>query len=176
MPMLKAPMRLTALLAALAMLVFVAIGTAGTATAAQPPAADLTQEVAGTVNGVPVTGTLDITKFAQQGDQLVAVGTVTLTDAAGHVLADALSVAVPVNLAQSTGSCQILDLVLGPLDLDLLGLQIHLDTVHLNITAQQGPGNLLGNLLCAVAGLLDNSGSPLGGIAALLNQILAILG
>lgn len=76
-------------------------------------------------------------------------------------------------------SCQVLDLVLGPLDLDLLGLQVHLDTVHLNITAQGGPGNLLGNLLCAVAGLLDGStglNGILNGIVTLLNQLLAVLG
>ena len=76
-------------------------------------------------------------------------------------------------------SCQILNLVLGPLDLDLLGLKVHLDTVHLNITAQGGPGNLLGNLLCAVAGLLDGStglNGILNGIVKLLNQMLAVLG
>ena len=76
-------------------------------------------------------------------------------------------------------SCQILNLVLGPLDLDLLGLKVHLDTVHLNITAQGGPGNLLGNLLCAVAGLLDGStglNGILNGITKLLNQLLAVLG
>ena len=84
-----------------------------------------------------------------------------------------------VDLAQGTGSCQILDLVLGPLDLDLLGLQVHLDQVHLNITAQSGPGNLLGNLLCAVAGLLNGPtglNAVLTQIAALLNQILGVLG
>ena len=69
-----------------------------------------------------------------------------------------------------------MNLVLGPLDLDLLGLVIHLDQVVLTIDAQSGPGNLLGNLLCAVAGLLDGPGGALGGIAALLNRILAILG
>jgi hypothetical protein len=43
--------------------------------------------------------------------------------------------------------------------------------VILDITAVSGAGNLLGNLLCAVTGLLDNP----GGLAALLNQILGIL-
>jgi hypothetical protein len=47
----------------------------------------------------------------------------------------------------------VLDLVLGPLDLNLLGLVAHLDRVHLNITAVPGAGNLPGNLLCAIAGL-----------------------
>ena len=41
----------------------------------------------------------------------------------------------------------------------------------LDITAQTGAGNLLGNLLCAVAGLLDNP----SGLVRLLNQILAAL-
>ena len=73
-------------------------------------------------------------------------------------------------------TCRILDLVLGPLDLDLLGLKIHLNRVVLNIVAESGPGNLLGNLLCAIAHLLD--GRPalrnvLDAIVDLLNGILA---
>jgi hypothetical protein len=43
--------------------------------------------------------------------------------------------------------------------------------VVLNITAVPGAGNLLGNLLCAVTGLLDQPGP----LANLLNQILGIL-
>jgi hypothetical protein len=74
-------------------------------------------------------------------------------------------------------ACDILNLVLGPLDLDILGLQVHLNRVVLDIVAVAGAGNLLGNLLCAVAGLLD--GGPLAGLLAqlttLLNQILGAL-
>jgi hypothetical protein len=73
--------------------------------------------------------------------------------------------------------CEILNLVLGPLDLNLLGLEIHLQRVVLDIVAVAGAGNLLGNLLCAVAGLLD--GTPLAGLLgqlrSLLNQILGLL-
>jgi hypothetical protein len=46
--------------------------------------------------------------------------------------------------------CPILDLVLGPLDLNLLGLIVHLDQVHLTIVADS-EGGILGQLL---AGLL----------------------
>lgn len=74
-------------------------------------------------------------------------------------------------ITSATGTCQILDLTLGPLDLNLLGLMVHLNQVHLTITAQSAPGNLLGNLLCSVAHLLDNSG-PLQGLVGLLNNIL----
>ena len=48
---------------------------------------------------------------------------------------------------------------------------------YLNITAVPGAGALLGNLLCAVVGLLDGTGiGGLGGILTnLLNAILGIL-
>src|SRR4029078_3545385 len=43
--------------------------------------------------------------------------------------------------------CPVLDLTLGPLDLNLLGLMVHLNRVHLTITADS-TGGILGNLLC----------------------------
>ena len=61
------------------------------------------------------------------------------------------------------------------LDLNLLGLVVHLDQVVLDVTARSGPGSLRGNLLCLVAHLLDN-GLSLNGITAHLNQILSIVG
>jgi hypothetical protein len=75
-------------------------------------------------------------------------------------------------------SCPILHLDLGPLNLDLLGLQVHLNEVVLDVTAVPGPGNLLGNLLCAVAGLLDgvDLGTVLGGLLQnLINAIIRLL-
>ncbi len=74
-------------------------------------------------------------------------------------------------------TCRILKLVLRPLDLDLLGLKVHLDTVKLNIDAESGPGNLLGNLLCDVTHLLDGGlNGLLGKLTRLLNKILGQLG
>lgn len=77
------------------------------------------------------------------------------------------------------GACNVLNLVLAPLDLNVLGLQVHLNRVVLNVIAQAGAGQLLGNLLCFVAGLLDG-GSPLsdllGRVSTLLNRILGALG
>jgi hypothetical protein len=45
---------------------------------------------------------------------------------------------------------------------------VDLNQINPRITADPGPGNLLGNLLCAVAGLLDSSGLQ-GVIAHLLS-------
>ena len=92
----------------------------------------------------------------------------TVTDAAGAM--DTFT-----GQALQSASCDILNLVLGPLDLNLLGLQIDLAQIVLDITAVPGPGNLLGNLLCAVAALLD-SGGPGGAIANLLNRLFGLLG
>jgi hypothetical protein len=52
---------------------------------------------------------------------------------------------------------------------------VNLNRVHLTITAVPGAGNLLGNLLCAVAHLLDGS-APAASGAQLLNDITGILG
>jgi hypothetical protein len=58
---------------------------------------------------------------------------------------------VAPGFAQTGNICPILDLILGPLDLNLLGLLIHLDRVHLTITAERG-GGVLGDLFCSLAG------------------------
>jgi hypothetical protein len=58
--------------------------------------------------------------------------------------------------SQANPTCQILDLVLGPLNLDLLGLVVDLNQVHLNVTATRG-GGVLGDLFCRLA---DNAPPP----------------
>jgi hypothetical protein len=166
---------------ALALVGMVALRPAETAEAAQPQFTG-TVPITGTCQDPVIgtftcfTGTFDISRFAVQNGVLVAVGTLTgtVTNAAGTVLGTVTrQIALPVDIAQAT--CQILDLELGPLDLDLLGLMVHLDRVNLEITAQSGPGNLLGNLLCGIAGLLDTN-QPLSSIARLLNQLLGLFG
>jgi hypothetical protein len=132
------------------------------------------------------SGSFVPTSFSSPSKGVVnATGTLTgtLTDSAGSSLGSVTkTVTLPLQApAGSSGSsaspaltCSILNLVLGPLDLNLLGLTIHLDTVHLVINANSGPGNLLGNLLCSVAGLLNGGGLGTT-LANLLNEILSIL-
>ena len=159
----------TAIVAALALtFVVLAPATAG-AQAVRP----VTLPVVGTVvGGGTFNGTATVTRFINQNGQLTALGVVTgiLTNATGTPTTVVSTFATPVNITAAT--CSILHLDLGPLNLNLLGLQVDLSQIVLDITGQTGAGNLLGNLLCAIAGLLD---SP-GGLARLLNQILGILG
>ena len=97
----------------------------------------------------------------------------TLTNAAGTVLGTVndVPITLPVGGAATTGSCTILDLTLGPLHLDLLGLVVDLNQVHLTITGQTGNGQLLGNLLCGLANALNGGG---GGLAGFLNNLLGL--
>jgi hypothetical protein len=157
------------------------------------PAPQLDVPVTGIAGGNTFAGTMSISRFAIENQKLVAIGQITgaVKDANGRVVRAVISsVSVPVS-KNSTGTvgggggcsdeeavvqqgCEVLSLVLGPLDLDLLGLVIELDTVVLDITAVPGAGNLLGNLLCAIVGLLD---APTVGqqIVGLLNQLIGIL-
>lgn len=123
-----------------------------------------------------LNGTLNITSFTNQGGQLLANGTLTGAvtsglSGTGNTIATLTNQIVSLPVSNASGSCTILTLDLGPLHLDLLGLVVNLSAVHLNITAQPGSGNLLGNLLCAVAHVLDGQ-APFGALAGLLNNIL----
>ena len=76
--------------------------------------------------------------------------------------------------AVQDAACDILNLALGPIDLNLLGLQVELDDceggpVTIDVTAVPA-GGLLGQLLCGLAGLLDGG---VGGDAlkAALNDV-----
>lgn len=53
------------------------------------------------------------------------------------------------------GEVPILDLVIEPIFLDLLGLELETETIDLDLMAVGGEGNLVGNLLIAVTTLLD---------------------
>jgi hypothetical protein len=142
------------------------------------------------VNGAQFEGFYDVRRFKATKNSVKAVGvlTGTLTRPNGKTKAVSERVKMPVDLAASAsrnqGSsdgvstmavCDVLRLVLGPLSIDLLGLQIDLNRVVLTIDAVTGAGNLLGNLLCAVAGLLDGVG--LGGLTDILEDLLnAVIG
>lgn len=126
-------------------------------------------------------GHFEYKKFINENNEIFVQGKLTgvMRDSKGNVIGNVSKYLVlPVDLNKSfegiNATCDILNLVLGPLDLNLLGLRVQLDTVRLDITAESGPGNLLGNLLCAVAGLLDFPNLT-GVLTNILNAILGAL-
>ena len=116
-----------------------------------------------TINSVTITG------FSVVGGVLMATGTLNGTNTLGQ----AVSYPFTAPATPTSATCQILDLTIGPINLDLLGLVLTTNTIHVNLTAQSGPGQLLGNLLCSVAHLLDQGN--LSTLANLLNRILGLL-
>lgn len=156
--------------------------------------------VSGTAhNGKSFAGHFNISHFVTRNGKTYALG--TLTGKIGHRTVKRSNVAIPVamgngsptgltsssrhQVASPAATCPILHLDLAPLTLNLLGLNVHLNEVVLDITATSGPGNLLGNLLCSVANLLNGTGLPTGsalptsqltGLLNILQQLLNVPG
>ena len=106
-----------------------------------------------TSSGGTFTGTMDITGFAVQNGQLVALGTVsgTVTDAAGNpagTVTDA-AVAAPVQAPQQQGtSCTLFSFSVGP-DINVAGLMlVHIDPIGASVSVE----GILGSLLCGILG------------------------
>jgi len=156
------------------------LGSAAAPANAAPPAAQTTVVAAAQAVDLPVTGTLaDGTPFVGAlsnlatsvvNGALMLSGTITGTGipAAGTPFTTGLALA-------PTAVCPVLDLNLQPLNLDLLGLVVDLSAINLDITAVTGPGKLLGNLVCSLAGAAD-MGGLVGIVSDIFNQLLPALG
>jgi hypothetical protein len=120
--------------------------------------------------GMPLSDVL--TQLQQQGDLTRFLNGLTS-------LLDQVFDRITANTSLAGATCSVLSLELGPLELNLLGLEVALDDcsngpVTVDITAIQG-GGLLGDLLCGLANLLNSNGSATA-IRALLFQITQVLG
>ena len=142
-----------------------------------------------------LTATYTIERFISKGGKLYSVG--TLKGKLGSKQVTKENVRVPATVANASGTakasqvpplplpplppgnaCSILSLDLGPINLNLLGLVVRTNQIQLRIDAVQGPGNLLGNLLCGITGILNPAGAiantPLGQLTQILNALLAL--
>jgi hypothetical protein len=132
-------------------------------------------------NGKKFTGKYGIYKFVVKDGKVWSVGTLSgklkgRTVKRGNVMmpAQLTGDSTAANTAQA-GSCTVLHLVLGPINLNLLGLRVATNEIRLLVEAVPGAGNLLGNLLCAITNLLNPSANtPLGQLVQVLNALLAL--
>ena len=170
------------------------VGGTGIASAQDSPAR-LTQvvPVTGTKN---FKGTYTIERFVKKGNKIYSVGTIKGKVRGKRVTKE--NVRMPAKVANASGTsaqasqvpplplpplpagnaCQILSLDLGPINLNLLGLVVRTNQIQLRIDAVQGAGNLLGNLLCGITGILNPTQlaqTPLGQLAQILNSLLALV-
>jgi len=156
------------------------------------PAQAGAQEPAGLTQVVPVSGksksgkqfrgTYAIDRFRAARGAVMAVGTLRGRLAGRRVAQRGVTMPAAVSSDPAASqvppipnACEILDLVLGPINLDLLGLVVRTNRINLRIDAVPGPGNLLGNLLCAITGLLDPQATGARQLAPALNSILALV-
>jgi hypothetical protein len=175
------------LVAAFAALAVMLIGGAGSA-AAQTGGTPLTQKVAmtGTAkNGKKFTGTYTIDRFTRSGGKQYAVGTLKGRLKGRRVKRD--DVRIPVALSRAAqgaqipptpNACQILNLTLQPIDLNLLGVRLRTSRIDLRLEGVPGAGNLLGNLLCGITGILDpQAATPAtpSVLTQVLNALLALV-
>jgi hypothetical protein len=165
-------------------------GVAGAQSAA--PMAKTVKVTGAAKNGKKFNGKYTISRFISRGGKLYSVGTLTgrvggrkvtkhgvrMPAGVGKQAATAgVSQAPPLPLPPLPAgtACSILSLDLGPVNLNVLGLVVRTNQIQLRIDAVQAGGNLLGNLLCSVANLLNPGQTAAGQLAQLLNAILGIL-
>jgi hypothetical protein len=156
-------------------------GVAGTASA-QDEAKPFTKQLAVT-GSKGFKGTYTVKKFATSGNKVVAVGTLTGKLKGKNVTKNNVKIpttlSVPAEASQepdpTPGACQVLDLVLQPIDINLLGLHVATSRIEALIEAIPGQNALLGNLLCAITGILDPQGQSASTVASALNSILALV-
>lgn len=153
---------------------FAATATPEAVNPAPRPSGNLVVDI---VDGL-TDATATITDISVVDGVLTATGTIT-----GTVTALVGGIPTQIDVTDSpftapltipSATCDILTLNLGAIHLDLLGLVVDTSPIDVLISAVAAPGNLLGNLLCTVAHLLDGN-APLNAIAALLDHIIRIL-
>ena len=150
-------------------------------------------------NGKKFVGKYAIQRYVVSGKKVDAVGTLKGTLAGRHVTRYGVKIpaklagppATGASAAATTTPCTVLQLQLGPIDLNLLGLRVQLFggtnpanalPVTVLITAVPGSGNLLGNLLCNLTGALNQPGilsqlsSNLSQLSATLTSLTSLLG
>ena len=122
------------------------------------------------------SGNIRLAQFDVQIGAVVAVGTLTgvLVDSTGRMLGRLNQLVIlPVTGAHAT--CALLRLDLGAVDLELLGMRVHLDDEALGITGRDGPKRSLGAALCSAAQAL--AGHPTHEtMPATLNSVLSMMG
>jgi len=95
---------------------------------------------------------------------------VTQFVAQGTIAGQAFTAPITLGTSPSASSdCPILHLSLGPINLNVLGLQLTTSPICLNVDASPGKGQLLGNLLCGLSHALDQPGGTLGGFLGTLS-------
>jgi len=165
------------------------LATAATAAPNKDPPA-LQVPIVGTASsGAAFAGTLSILRFEARANQVVAIGIVRGTVAAGTAVVGEVALPVQVTAAsqaapassssalvaqpqvapQQTATCTALNLNLGAVNLNVLGLLVTTQPIAIDLSGDSSAP--VGNLVCTALDLLNN----VVGLVGILNQILGAL-
>ena len=120
------------------------------------------------VMGTGVAGEVTWPVAVRSGGQLLNIHGTRTADGITRVAWSPQARTGRYTLVQAT-SCTVLDVALGPVNVNLLGAQVALSAVTLNLAGTQGTP--LGDLVCAASNLIGN----VAGLVNLLNGILGLL-
>jgi hypothetical protein len=177
----------TAFRRAIAFVIFVSV-SAGVASTARAADAALRLPAAGTFKGGgEFVGTVTINRFEQRNNDIVAIGFVSGTLIRGNkpigtAVAGPVRWPVTVRTGSSVGddeitaqaSCPVAHVALGPVDVNLLGVQTTLSAVTFDLGGEQGTP--LGDLVCSVNRLLGNVAGLVNVLNSLLGLVTGLLG
>lgn len=107
---------------------------------------------------IQITG-INITNVATDANGLVTATGMATGTLAGHTFTTPLTLTSPAQTGgtTATNAVSVLHLQLDPIHLNLLGLKVDTSKICVQVTAQPGSGNLLGNLVAGLANLLNPS-------------------
>ena len=165
------------------------LATAATAAPNKDPPALQVPIVGSASSGAAFAGTLSILRFEARANQVVAIGIVRGTVAAGTALVGEVALPVQVTAAsqaapassssalvaqpqvapQQTATCTALNLNLGAVNLNVLGLLVTTQPIAIDLSGDSSAP--VGNLVCTALDLLNN----VVGLVGILNQILGAL-
>ncbi len=149
--------------------------------------------------GDELSGTASINRFERRGNDIVAIGFVSgLVRRGGNVIGTAVAgeVTWPVAVRSGgalaepvresgwsvgtqatigpTATCNVLHVSLGPQNVNLLGIDVSLAPIGLDIAGQSGTP--LGDLVCAVSNLLGNVAAVVNLLNGILKLVTGLLG
>ncbi len=124
---------------------------------------NIVADLANLLNGQPATAKLSIN--AINADLQKLLGQIT-----SQIGTSGTTTPPP---ALPAGTSQVVNLTVPPIDLNLLGLVLQTDQIQVNVGAQSGNGNLLGNLLHQA---LNTLGATPQNLSTLSNNVNGILG
>jgi hypothetical protein len=180
---------------ALTSAIVIAFGNISTAEAQLLGSRPLSVPITGTVTGGgSFVGTLNIQRFAASGSATVAIAAIAgaVVDAPGGGLTGVqANVSLPVTVSAAVGAAYRprgsafdrpgfvlvrqcgggnVNVSIGGSTVDVMGVQVMLDPVVLNVGASTG--GLLGGLVCQILSLLGNPATLPSTLAGVLNQLL----